>query len=382
MNRNFKKIVATICLLATLATLACGFTGCSQSGATIIGVGLYEDSGAAVTAVKSYLGSLESELNVSFQYVTLSQTDEAVNKTAVQSMISAGCQGLILTMDSATETILEECKKAGVYVAGYINDYDASFDKIKTNPNFVGTSVDGRYNGTAWGQEIAARVIAEGYKNIGMVKFPSFAFPHQNEMDAAFRAAIAEYNRTAETPIVVQEVTTELMFSPLDATYFTENPDLDAIFGMCAGVQFIYPTMVAEGKTNIKLYTAGLVTADDILANFGTAGNACIQEIVYCSAESITYPLVMLLNKIHGHTFSDQPTEAQRVDCSQIRIQNNDQLNFLKANNLEFTGKVENAFFTAKDVKALLAENGGTHAKLVSAVQHLTIEDLQKKVNG
>lgn len=382
MKTNLKKIISLVItagiLLSCLALVGCN----GGNGEKVkIGIGLYQDQGPAVTATREFLKGISEELNCEFVYVTLSQTDEAANKTAAQQLISSGCKGLILTMDSATEAILEECQNAGIYLGGYLTDYELSFDKVKDNPNFVGTVVDGRYTGTAWGEEIAERIINEGYKNIGMIKFPSFAFPHQNEMDAAFRAKIDEYNQTAADAdkITVQAETTELMFQPLSADYFSANPDIDAIFGMCAGVDFIYPTLTQNNKTNIKLYTAGFSVDDSVLNNFGTSGNGCFQELVFSNVEAIVYPLVMLLNKIEGTEFSDNPTEAQRVDSSQIRITNNEELDTVKEKSMYYTGKFEDSFLSASDVSALLAKNGGTHEELVKAVQSMAMENLEAK---
>ena len=382
MKKTLRKIISLV-LTAGMALSCAALAGCGGgSGAKIkIGIGLYQDQGPAVTATREFLKGVSEELNCEFTYVTLSQTDEAANKTAAQQLISSGCKGLILTMDSATEAILEECEKAGVYLGGYLADYETSFDKVKDNPNFVGTVVDGRYSGTAWGEEIAERIINDGYKNIGMIKFPSFAFPHQNEMDAAFRAKIEEYNKTAadNEKITVQAETTELMFQPLSADYFSANPNIDAIFGMCAGVDFIYPTLTQNNKTNIKLYTAGFSVDDSVLGNFGTSGNGCFQELVFSNVEAIAYPLVMLLNKIEGKEFEDAPAEAQRVDSSQIRITNNEELDTVKEKSMYYTGKFENSFLTASEVSDLLAKNGGTHEGLVKAVQSMSMEDLKAR---
>lgn len=382
MKKTLRKIISLV-LTAGMALSCAALAGCGGgSGAKIkIGIGLYQDQGPAVTATREFLKGISEELNCEFTYVTLSQTDEAANKTAAQQLISSGCKGLILTMDSATEAILEECEKAGVYLGGYLADYETSFDKVKDNPNFVGTVVDGRYSGTAWGEEIAERIINDGYKNIGMIKFPSFAFPHQNEMDAAFRAKIEEYNKTAadNEKITVQAETTELMFQPLSADYFSANPNIDAIFGMCAGVDFIYPTLTQNNKTNIKLYTAGFSVDDSVLNNFGTSGNGCFQELVFSNVEAIAYPLVMLLNKIEGKEFEDAPAEAQRVDSSQIRITNNEELDTVKEKSMYYTGKFENSFLTASEVSDLLAKNGGTHEGLVKAVQSMSMEDLKAR---
>ena len=377
MKKIFRKMLLFVTAMALCIGVGASFVGCGGSDKTMIGVGLYQDSGPAVTATKAYLAGLADELNCEFKYVTLSQTDEAANKTAVQNMISQGCKGIILTMDLGMASIISECEKADVYVAGYLSDYETTLDSIKDKEHFVGTVVDGAYSGTAWGEHIAERVIAEGYKNIGMIKFPAFAFPHQNEMDTAFRAKIAEYNETAEEAdkITVQGTTTELNFSPLDASYFSQNPDLDAIFAMCAGVDFVYPTMVAQNKTNIKLYTAGFTNSETTLADFGEG--KCIQELVFSNVEAVTYPLVMLLNSINGTKFSDNPAQAERVDSSQIIIENKADLELVKTKSIYWTGKFENAFLTAAEVKTMLAENGGTYAKLVEAVQSMTLEDLE-----
>ena len=378
MKKFFKKIVLFMTVFALCIGVGVSIVACNNSGDKIkIGVGLYQDSGPAVTATKAFLGGLEEELNCEFTYATLSQTDEAANKTTVQNMISQGCKGLILTMDLGMSSIISECEKAGVYVAGYLSDYETTLNSIKDNEHFVGTVVDGAYNGTAWGEHIAERVISEGYKNIGMIKFPAFAFPHQNEMDEAFREKIAEYNKSAEVAdkITVQKTTTELNFSPLDASYFSQNPNLDAIFAMCAGVDFVYPTMVSQNKTNIKLYTAGFTTSETTLAEFGEG--KCIQELVFSNVEAVTYPVVMLLNKINGTEFSDNPAQAERVDSSQIIIENAADLELVKTKSIYCNGNLEDAFLSASEVKALLAENGGTYAKLVETVQSMTIEDLE-----
>ena len=64
----------------------------------------------------------------------------------------------------------------------------------------------------------------------------------------------------------------------------------------------------------------------------------------------------MLLNKIEGTEFSDNPTEAQRVDSSQIRITNNEELDTVKEKSMYYTGKFEDSFLSASDVSALLAK--------------------------
>jgi ABC-type sugar transport system substrate-binding protein len=383
-NRRLKAIAAVLACAVLFTDLA--FAGGKQEqekqteARVKIGVALYEDSGPAVTAVRAFLAGIGNDVNCEFVYSTLDMMDESKNKTVVQNLISAGCQGLILTMDSGTEAIMEECRKANVFVGGFLTDYDISYESIKNHPNFVGTVCDGAYLGTGWGNAMAERIIAEGRRNVGIIKFPAWAFPHQVETDVAFREKIGQYN--AANPgkeITLPAETLDLMFSPLDSTYFSENPNLDAIFGICAGTQFIYPTQVAAGKTNIKLYTAGFTVTADILNNFGTKGNACIQELRYSNVEAIVYPLVLLLNKLRGAPFSDQPAAAQRIDSSYISIRNDADLQAVMTKSMYYTGKYESAFLTGAEVKALLASNGGTFAKLKETVNSMTIADLVKR---
>jgi hypothetical protein len=344
-----------------------------------IGVGLYQDTGPAVTAVKTFLASIENEVNCEFVYATLSMMDEGINKTAVQNLISAGCRGLILTMDSGTEAILDQCRKAGVVMAGFLSDYDISYNKIKTNPNFLGTVCDGAYLGTAWGEEMAARIIADGRRSVGVIKFPAFAYPHQSETDKAFRAKIAAHNSANPTRGIKLYDTIDLMFAPLDSTYFSGKSDLDAIFGICAGAEFIYPTQVATGKTSIKLYTGGYVATADIMNNFGTAGNGCIQEMRASNVDAIAYPLVLILNKLYGTPFTDQPIGADRIDASYITIKSDNDLALIRSRWITYTNKASDAFLSGSDVKSMLAVNGGSYAKLVQAIQTMSTADLAKR---
>lgn len=88
MKKFFKKIVLFMTVFALCIGVGVSIVACNNSGDKIkIGVGLYQDSGPAVTATKAFLGGLEEELNCEFTYATLSQTDEAANKTTVQNMI-------------------------------------------------------------------------------------------------------------------------------------------------------------------------------------------------------------------------------------------------------------------------------------------------------
>ena len=387
--KSTKKILALVLTLALVFALAAP-TASAKARTTKIGVGLYQDSGAAVSAVKAYLGSLEDALNVKFTYTVLSNTDEAQNITKVQELIAAGCDGIICTMDMGTEAILQECADAGVYLAGYLCDYDTSFrnnyDNVFKNEFFLGTVADGGCADEARrGYDFFDSVIEYNertpdapIRHVAMTVFPAFAFPYQQDFAAQFVEKVEEYNAAnPDKAIEVDPLSDEtdiLMFRPMDSTYFSKHPGIDAIVSICSG-SFVYPTMVSAGVSNtMKLFAAGYNDGDE--AVFGSKG-AYQMEIV-SPVEAITYPLVLLLNKINGVEFPDQPAEAERKGNSVLIINSDEDLaKFQKSIYLSF--KPEDAFLTPEDVVALTAYNNpdATYAGLVDVLAHMTIDDIK-----
>jgi hypothetical protein len=164
------------------------------------------------------------------------------------------------------------------------------------------------------------------------------------------------------------------MFKPVDSTYFNKHPNIDAIVAFKAG-SFVYPTMVSAGVADtMKLFAAGYNDGDD--AVFGSKG-AYQQEMV-CAVESITYPLVLLLNKINGVSFPDQPAEAERRDCSTIIINSDEDLEKFKGS-IYLSFKPEDALLTPEEVLNLTAFGNpdATYAGLCEFLDHMTIEDIK-----
>jgi len=387
--KSTKKILALVLTLALVFALAAP-TASAKARAVKIGVGLYQDSGAAVSGVKAYLASLEDTLNVKFAYTVLSTNDEALNVTKVQELIAAGCDGIIITMDGGTEAILQECADAGVYLGGYLCDFDTSFrtnyDKVFKNEFFVGTVADGGcgdelkrgYDFFDSVIEYNERTPDAPIRHVAMTTFPAFAFPYQQNFVAQFVEKVEEYNAANPDKAIevdpFNEETDILMFRPMDSTYFTKHPGIDAIVSMCAG-SFVYPTMVSAGVSDtMKLFASGYNDGDDAI--FGSKG-AYQQEIV-CANESITYPLVLLLNKINGVEFPDQPAEAERKSCSTFIINSDEDLELFK-NSVYLTFNGEDALFSPEDVLNLTAYGNpdATYAGLCEILDHMTIEDLK-----
>lgn len=350
MKHTLKKLTALIlALVMTFSLAACGSadSGNNDSGGdetasfkkAKIGVALYIDSGTAVDATKAYLEALSGPMNLEFTYTVLTQTDESANLTKIQELIAAGVDGIICTMDLGTQAILSECEAAGVYLAGYLSDYDTSYtsayDGVFGNDYFLGTVSDG-----PCGDEMTAgcdfldSLLEYNERNpepplthVAVTMFPTWAFPNQAFLVDQFYQAVEDYNATAETPIVadpLNEETDVLQFTTVDSTYFSKHPNIDAIMSFAAG-SFVYPTMVSAGvDTTMKLFAPGYSEGDEV--NFGTAGTGTYQQCMVSAIEAINYPLVLLVNKLNGVEFPDMPENAERRSVLSILINSDEDM--------------------------------------------------------
>lgn len=385
--KTSKKLIA-LALAGTMAASSASMVSVSaEPKKATIGVCFYQDTGKAPEATKAFLESLSDTLNVEFKYGTFTQTDEAANLTKVQEMIASGVDGIIGTMDLGTQSILSECEAAGIYYGGYLCDFDTSYtgayDDVFGNPNFVGTVADGHTpDDVCIGTQFFDSLIEYNERNaddpithVSMTIFPVWAFPTQTAAAEQFVAAVDEYNKTAETPITVDPLDEEvdvLNFAPLDSTYFSKHPDTQAIMSFAAGTSFVYPTMVSAGvDSDIKLFTTGADGGEE--NNFGSAGTQTYQQIAFTGAESIVYPLVLMLNKINETEFADMPEKAERISSEEY-IVNSDEDMELYLKSIYYTSDAADAAYTPEDVLNLTAFGNpdATYADLVKAVQSLT----------
>ena len=348
-----------------------------------IGVGLYVDSGRSVDAIKEYLAGISEAVDCEFVYTTLSTYDEASSLSEVQNLIASGCEGIIITADMGMKSIMQECEAAGVYVAGFLCDYNLSYntqyDEVFGSDNFLGTVCDGWRDQSPYADIVAEKVIENGYKNIGTIIFPEFAFPNQVVVDQEFRTKIAEYNETVGDDEKINLVDTQVNnFTPLEDTYLNSNPQLDCIFAICAGAGNVYPVMVAAGRTDIKLYTQGFEGTEDA-DNFGSHGNQCYQGIMFSTPEAIVYPLCLLIDKLNGTVYSDLPEEAEVVDCSPMLILSDEDLEKVEESAIYYTVDYEDALIKGEEVVDLCASYNpeASYSQLLERLNHLGVEDLQ-----
>ncbi len=401
MKTTLKKVIALALAVTMLFTLvACSGANSGEAGdgasfkKTKIGVGLYNDSGYFTENVRTYLSALGEAMNVEFIYVVLTQTDEAINLTKVQELIAAGCEGIILTLDMGTPTILKECADANVYVAGFLCDFNTSFytayDDVFKHPNFLGTASDGPcgddlragYDYFDSLMEYNERHPEAPLTHVSMVTFPAWAFPAQQTFVQQFTEKVEEYNKTAATPITLDpldESVDVLPFTPLDSTYFAKHDGIDAIMCFADGNTFVYGTMLSSGVNDkIKLFSAGYGEGTD--ENFGSKGYGTFQQETVSAIEAVIYPVVLLVNKINGVQFADQPAEAERRSCFSIILNSDEDMETFVNHSFYITGKLEDALYTPEQVANMtaVANPNATYADLCDILNKMTFEYIHK----
>ena len=407
MKNTVKKAIAlALALVMILALAACGGAKPAESSSdadaaqsvsfkkTKIGVALYHDSGYYTENVRTYLSALGEAMNVEFVYTVLSQTDESANLTKAQELIAAGCEGIIMTLDMGMDSILAECAAANVYVAGFLCDfntsYNTNYDGVFKHPNFLGAAADGPCgDDLRAGYDFYDSLIEYNERHpdaplthVSMVTFPAWAFPVQQLFVQQFNEKIDEYNQTAETKITVDpldEAVDVLPFTPLDSTYFAKHEGIDAIMCFADGYTFVYPTMVSSAiNGSIKLFSAGYGEGSD--QNFGSKGNGTFQQEAVSAIEAVVFPVVLLVNKINGVEFADQPAEAERRSCFSIIINSDEDMDAFVNHSFYITGNMADALYSPEQVVNMtaVANPNATYADLVGILNQMTIEYIHK----
>ena len=274
-----RVVVIALSMFMILGLLAgCGSSTDTESKGSILWMSNIS-SGIGYDADKAYLEAICEEAGYELIIVYGDMfNDPQGNLSQVMAGMTTDVKGIILSQDGGISNIMAEYPD--LYVVGYNTDIRSIFEadgadaSLLENDKFLGDIVDGFADGALLGEARAEFVIEQGYTKVSTVSFPGFAYPNLPEADVAFRAAIAEYNETADTPIeILGEEAATLMFEPLQESYFLEDgySDLDAIVGFCAGLEFIYPTMktaMANGtcSADTKLITGGLDNDETMMA--------------------------------------------------------------------------------------------------------------------
>ena len=272
-------------------------------------------SGAVYDFNIAFMDMWTEELGYTYEIVYGdASNDPAGNLQAVKNAMTNDVVGLIAMQDGGISNILDEYPD--LYVVGLATDMASVYGaegasaSAATNERFLGTVAGGYASGEDIGNMYFEEVVKKGYKKIAVAMFPGFAYPQYTIADQTIRAKIEEYNKTADEPIeITGEEGTVLMFKPMEESFFNEpeNQDLDAIVGLCAGQQFIYPALISAignglADPDTKLLTAGFQNDQALIDDVGTG---VVQTLYLPNYEEIFFSLAMLDNAIQGKMYPD-----------------------------------------------------------------------------
>lgn len=393
-----KKFLALLLAVVMMFSLvACG-SAPADDGTADDGAATYENmgtimwlsnlsSGAQYDAAYNYMEALCEALGYDFTVVYGDgMNDAAANLQQVQNGMTDDVVGLIASQDGGLASIMEAYPE--LWVAGYNTDMtsvyaaDGANAACLQNEKYLGTTADGFTSGYEMGKSYADKVIANGWKKISIVNFPSFAYPNQGEAEVAVREIIAEYNETADEPIEIVGDTTTLMFELLPDSWFLEEgrSDLDCIVALCAGVQFVYPTLIsakANGTSSADtvMITGGFEADASITADMGEGRT--IASVQISPMEACAYAVVLIDNAVTGNLFADQTNACQ--DSGSYVIDSIQNIDDVMSKTLLGTADVSLAQLPVEQVVALCGRSNpaNTMAGLLEAIQTLTPDTLQ-----
>ena len=365
-----KKIFALILALALCLSMV---GGAFAEDGTIMWLSNLS-SGIQYETTRDYLTAICEKLGYKLTIVYGDMfNDAAGNLTAVSNGMTTDVVGLIASQDGGIAAIMEQYP--ALYVAGYNTDMTSVFtagganEAVLKNDHFLGTICDGFQDGADMGHQYFEVVKEKGWQKVSVVNFPGYAYPNQIAAVNAFMADVEAYNATAENKINVVSDPLTLEFQPLADSYFLEegHDDLDAIVAFCAGIQFVYPTLVTAKLNGFcdmrtQMITGGFDSNSDILADIGADKTIC--WICTSPAENPAYALVLLDNAINGKQYADFAVEC--VDSHPYVIDTAAEIEAATTKAMYGTGKVELAQISVEEVLALCLRNNpeATYAQL------------------
>lgn len=383
-----KKIFALMLALCLCLSMV-GGAFAEESRGTIMWLSNLS-SGIQYETTRDYLTAICEKMGYKFTIVYGDMfNDAAGNLTAVSNGMTSDVVGLIASQDGGLQSIMEQYPE--LYVAGYNTDMTSVFtagganEAVLQNPKFLGTICDGFQDGADMGHQYFEVVKAKGWTKVSVVNFPGYAYPNQTAAVNAFMADVEAYNATAEAPINVVSEPLTLEFQPLADSYFLENghDDLDAIVAFCAGIDFVYPTMVTAKLNGFcdmrtQIITGGFNNNADIIADIGEDKN--IAWICISPSEDPAYAMVLLDNAISGNQFADFAVE--RIDSKPYVIDSVADIDAAMTIGMLGSGDVTKAQVSVDDVLNLCvrfnAEATYAGLKDLFASEQVTVDALLK----
>ena len=173
-----KKIICvlTCVLMFTLMLVGCGGgdkqAAKSADGKIKIGVAIWSSTDVLGSQCKRIIDAAADALNVEVQYVDQGHVSEKVT-ASVESLVAAGCQGIIICNSSDTEmaSAIKTCNDNGVYLAQFFRVIDKNknadiYEQAVKSPYYVGAVHE---NEVENGKKLVQILIDKKCRNIGLI---------------------------------------------------------------------------------------------------------------------------------------------------------------------------------------------------------------------
>lgn len=173
-----KKIICvlTCVLMFTLMLVGCGGgdkqAAKSDNGKIKIGVSIWSSTDVLGSQCKRIIDAAAEALNVEVQYVDQGHVSEKVT-ASVESLVAAGCQGIIICNSSDTEmaSAIKTCNDNGVYLAQFFRVIDKNknadiYEQAVKSPYYMGAVHE---NEVENGKKLVQILIDKKCRNIGLI---------------------------------------------------------------------------------------------------------------------------------------------------------------------------------------------------------------------
>ena len=173
-----KKIICvlTCVLMFTLMLVGCGGgdkqAAKSDNGKIKIGVSIWSSTDVLGSQCKRIIDAAADALNVEVQYVDQGHVSEKVT-ASVESLVAAGCQGIIICNSSDTEmaSAIKTCNDNGVYLAQFFRVIDKNknadiYEQAVKSPYYMGAVHE---NEVENGKKLVQILIEKKCRNIGLI---------------------------------------------------------------------------------------------------------------------------------------------------------------------------------------------------------------------
>lgn len=173
-----KKIICvlTCVLMFTLMLVGCGGgdkqAAKSADGKIKIGVSIWSSTDVLGSQCKRIIDAAADALDVEVQYVDQGHVSEKVT-ASVESLVAAGCQGIIICNSSDTEmaSAIKTCNDNGVYLAQFFRVIDKNknadiYEQAVKSPYYIGAVHE---NEVENGKKLVQILIDKKCRNIGLI---------------------------------------------------------------------------------------------------------------------------------------------------------------------------------------------------------------------